>query len=211
LLFILQHMKGIKNIIFDLGGVLLTLDYKKTEAAFTKLGVTQFDQLYNQHKGTSLFNDLETGKISRHSFFDAITDATGISMTQEEITNAWNAMLGRFPEEWLTWLEGVSKCYNIYLYSNTNEIHYDAFIEIFQQQVGNKHFNDFFIKAYYSHTLGARKPDPESFLKIIQEQRLEPSETLFIDDTIGNIEGAKAAGLQTIHLKPPMTVLDLDL
>jgi HAD superfamily hydrolase (TIGR01549 family) len=204
-------MKGIKNIIFDLGGVLLTLDYKKTEAAFTKLGVTQFDQLYNQHKGTSLFNDLETGKISRHSFFDAITDATGISMTQEEITNAWNAMLGRFPEEWLTWLEGVSKCYNIYLYSNTNEIHYDAFIEIFQQQVGNKHFNDFFIKAYYSHTLGARKPDPESFLKIIQEQRLEPSETLFIDDTIGNIEGAKAAGLQTIHLKPPMTVLDLDL
>jgi HAD superfamily hydrolase (TIGR01549 family) len=204
-------MKGIKNIIFDLGGVLLTLDYKKTEAAFTKLGVTQFDQLYNQHKGTSLFNDLETGKISRHSFFDAITDATGISMTQEEITNAWNAMLGRFPEEWLTWLEGVSKRYNIYLYSNTNEIHYDAFIEIFQQQVGNKHFNDFFIKAYYSHTLGARKPDPESFLKIIQEQRLEPSETLFIDDTIGNIEGAKAAGLQTIHLKPPMTVLDLDL
>jgi HAD superfamily hydrolase (TIGR01549 family) len=204
-------MKGIKNIIFDLGGVLLTLDYKKTEAAFTKLGVTQFDQLYNQHKGTSLFNDLETGKISRHSFFDAITDATGISMTEEEITNAWNAMLGRFPEEWLTWLEGVSKRYNIYLYSNTNEIHYDAFIEIFQQQVGNKHFNDFFIKAYYSHTLGARKPDPESFLKIIQEQRLEPSETLFIDDTIGNIEGAKAAGLQTIHLKPPMTVLDLDL
>jgi putative hydrolase of the HAD superfamily len=81
----------------------------------------------------------------------------------------------------------------------------------FHLQNGERPFNDYFVKAYYSHEFGLRKPYPESYAALLDAEGLKPEETLFIDDTLKNIEGAKAAGLQTIHLAPPATVLDLGL
>jgi HAD superfamily hydrolase (TIGR01549 family) len=111
----------------------------------------------------------------------------------------------------LTWLEDVAKRYRIYLFSNTNIIHFEAIQKTFREQTGKKSFDDYFLKAYYSHTHGLRKPDPESFLKILEQENLQADETLFIDDTPANVEGAKQAGLQAILLLPPKTVMDLDL
>ena len=84
-------------------------------------------------------------------------------------------------------------------------------MEIFQQNTGLPNINQLFIKAYYSPELGLRKPYVASFQYILNEQNLDPAETLFVDDTYSNIEGAKAAGMQTIHLVAPCTVLDLEL
>jgi len=204
-------MQQIKNIIFDLGGIFLNIDFKKTEVAFTKLGVTDFSQYITQHTITDTFELLETGKISPEEFYDRFRKDTGVVISNVQIEDAWNALLLDFPIERLNWLERIRSKYNIFLFSNTNKIHYDAFTDMFRHQTGKEDFNGYFIKAYYSHELKLRKPYPQSYQYILKEQKLKAGETLFIDDTIKNIEGAKEAGLQTIHLQHPKTVLDLEL
>lgn len=204
-------MHQIKNIIFDLGGIFINIDFAKTEQAFTDLGISNFNDFFTQHHASELFELLETGKISPVEFCETFRLETNSRVTDEQIITAWNALLLDFPKERIQWLQQIGKNYNIFLFSNTNQIHYDAFMADFKTQTGFDDFNSFFIKAYYSQEMGLRKPYPESFLYIINEQQLNPAETLFIDDTIKNIEGAKAVGLQTIHLVKPLTVLDLDL
>lgn len=204
-------MQAIKNIIFDLGGVFLNIDYKKTADAFIKLGVTNFDQLYTQQTANELFEELETGKIEPVPFYEAIRKATGLPLTDNDIKLAWSAMLLDFPADRIEWLTNIAKKYRVFLYSNTNAIHYDQFMEAFSGQNGERSFNDYFIKAYYSHEFGLRKPYPESYKALLDAEELNAAETLFIDDTLKNIEGAKAAGLHTIHLVPPATVLGLNL
>jgi FMN phosphatase YigB (HAD superfamily) len=204
-------MKKLKNIIFDLGGLFIDIDFTATEKAFADLRVTNFNDFYTQHTASILFEDLETGAISPAQFYEGFRRETGTSATDDQIKYAWNAMLGRFPVERLNWLEEIGFRYNIYLYSNTNAIHYDAFQKIYQECTGKENFDDYFLKAYYSHDLKLRKPYPESFRKLLEIENLAADETLFIDDSYKNIEGAKQVGLQTILLVPPKTVLDLDL
>ncbi len=204
-------MNPIKNILFDLGGIFMNIDFKKTEQAFYDLGVTGFNEMFTQHHANDLFENLETGKITPEQFYESFREATGKPLTNTQIKNAWNALLLDFPPERIHWLEKISQKYNVYLYSNTNLIHYESFMEIFQQNTGLPDINQLFIKAYYSHELGLRKPYVASFQNILNEQNLDPAETLFVDDTYSNIEGAKAAGMQTIHLVAPKTVLDLDI
>jgi putative hydrolase of the HAD superfamily len=204
-------MQQIKNIIFDLGGIFLEIHYQKTKDAFTNLGIKDFDALFTQHHANHLFEDLETGKISETEFYERFRQDGKVNFTDAEIKEAWNAMLGNFPLERIEWLKTVKQKYNIFLFSNTNQIHYDAFMAIYELNTGKADFNDHFIKAYYSQYLGLRKPYADSFLAILEEQNLLAEETLFIDDTIKNIEAADALGIKTIHLVAPKTVLDLEL
>ncbi len=201
----------IKNIIFDFGGVFLNLDFSLTEKAFRNLGVAQFNAMFTQHHSNDLFVQLETGKVSPQEFYDGFRKETQTHLSDEQIRDAWNALLLDFPQERVSWLEGIGKRYNVYLFSNTNQIHYDKFMEEFRHNNNGRDFNSFFIKAYYSHELGLRKPTAESFQAIIDAEKLVPGETVFIDDTLKNIEGAKEVGLQTIHLAAPKTVLELGL
>ncbi len=201
----------IKNIIFDLGGVFLNIDFQLTNQAFIKLGVPHFNEMFTQHFSNPLFELLETGKISEEEFYDAFRKESKTNLSNEQIKEAWNALLLDFPEERITWLKNISNKYRVFLFSNTNQIHYDCFIERFGMQHPGLHFDNFFVKAYYSQHLGLRKPYPESFQAILDEQGILAEETLFIDDTIKNVEAAEKLGLQTIHLKHPLTVLDLAL
>jgi putative hydrolase of the HAD superfamily len=204
-------MQKIKNIIFDLGGIFIDIDFKKTEKAFAALGVDNWSDFYSQHNASTLFEDLETGKVTPEEFYEGFRRETGVPMTDEQIRDAWCAMLGTFYVDRLTWLEEIGFRYKIYLYSNTNIIHYYAFQKIFRECTGRENFDDYFVKAHYSHDLGARKPYPESFKKLLEVENLKAEETLFIDDTSSNIEGAKQAGLETIHLVPPIRLQDLGL
>ena len=204
-------MNSIKNIIFDLGGIFLDVDYQKTEQAFIAAGVNNFAGLYAQDHASMLFEDLETGKIAPLQFYEAFRKKANINLSNQQIMDAWNAMLGNFLWDELHWLQNIQHKYRIFLYSNTNQIHYDAFSKTFMEATGNKNFENFFIKAYYSHTFGMRKPYQASYQKLMQEQNLLPAQTIFIDDTIKNIQGAKLAGLQTIHLIPSQRVSQLGL
>ena len=189
----------------------MNLDFRLTEQAFADLGIEGFAAMSSQHQSNPLFEQLETGKISPEELCIAFRKATNSSLSDEQIKTAFNALLLDFPPERLEWLKQISKRYKVYLFSNTNSIHYEAFMKIFTASTRQPNLNKYFIKAYYSHELGLRKPYLESYLKILAEQELVAAETLFIDDTAKNIEGAQKAGLQTIHLVAPMTVIDLPL
>jgi putative hydrolase of the HAD superfamily len=111
---------------------------------------------------------------------------------------AWNAILLNFRKESVAFLSSVKNRYRIYLLSNTNSIHHAEFSEVFFKEYGVA-FDSNFIKTYYSHQMQKRKPYPETYLYVLEDGKLNASETLFIDDAASNIEGAKKAGLQT-HL-----------
>ena len=194
-----------------MGGVFLKIDYKKTEQAFIDLGVDKFGQFFRQDYSSHLFEDFETGKIDVPHFYSEFRREIQMNLSDEVIKKAWNAMLGKFPPERLEWLKKIKDKYNIYLYSNTNQIHYDCIMETFRRENGQPDFNDYFIKAYYSHEVHLRKPHVCSYTKLLELAGLTANETLFIDDTLNNIEGATAAGMQPLYLKLPMTVLDLSL
>ena len=205
----------VKSIIFDLGGVLINLDYQLTRKAFENLGIANFNDLYTQHHANPLFEQLEVGAIEPEDFYNKLRETTGLTITNGQIETAWNAMLLDFPAERLAWLDQIKNKYNIYLFSNTNAIHYKAFTTIYAQTaplVGlNPNFNHFFKEAHYSHTLGQRKPEVAAFEAVLAKSDLDPAQTLFIDDTISNIEGAQKVGLQTIFLSGGLTVMDLGL
>ena len=204
-------MKPVSAVILDLGGVLLNLDYQKTRQAFAALGIPDFNQHYTQFKGSTLFDDLETGRVSNAAFYDALREQTGLSLTDAQIRDAWNAMLLDFPANRVKFLEDLRKRYRLFLLSNTNAIHYDAFQKTFRNETGMDSLDQLFDKAYYSHLIRARKPDEDAFRIILEEQGLRGPETLFLDDTETNFKGARALGIQTIHLRPPMTLEGLTL
>ncbi|TAD87177.1 MAG: HAD family phosphatase [Bacteroidetes bacterium] len=197
----------IKNIIFDLGGVFIDIHFDRTQSAFEHLGFANYGSQFNLQYYAPLFQQLETGHISPSQFFDGLRQMSGQPLTNEQITGAWNAMLGAFRPAALQLLAELRSNYRLLLFSNTNSIHYDAFTAEYGKSFGLPHFDSLFAPAYYSHTLGLRKPHPESFTAILQKEGLSASETLFIDDTTANLEGATAAGLTTLAL-PPGTYLE---
>lgn len=189
-------------IIFDLGGVILNIDYHKTSQAFKKLGVTSFDDIYTQAKQSHLFDSYETGKISSSDFRQQIRELSGLNLSDIQIDEAWNAMLLDLPEGRLELLKSLSQEMPIFLYSNTNEIHYNAFRDYNLKTFGNKELlEEIFNQTYYSHHLQMRKPHAEGFEHIIQINGLTPEKTLFIDDSEQHLIGAKKVGLQTHWLK----------
>lgn len=199
-------IKGIKHIIFDLGGVLMNIDYMLTEKAFVDLGIIDFPQLYSQLHQTNLFDDWETGKIDETEFISGLQKAAGINLAAADIISAWNAMLLDFPIRRLQILQQLRLHYDLLLLSNTNEWHEAAFNKILYSAHGIPNIGVFFDKVYLSHRVGLRKPSKEIFERVLSDNNLQAEHTLFIDDTPQHIEGAKLLGIQTIHLHKGMTI-----
>ena len=204
-------MDTITAIIFDLGGVILNIDFDILSDAFKSLGVINFDEMYSQASAFPLFMDIETGKISEQDFYNAIKKFTAPSITSFQIQNAWNALLVDFRKESLKELLRLKSDYLSILLSNTNSIHQRAFNKIYTETIGNGSIDEYFHKSYYSHEIGFRKPDAEVYEFILNENNLTPEKTLLIDDSIQNIDGAKALGMQTIFLEKGMKIEDLGL
>lgn len=198
--------KNIKNIIFDLGGVLLNINYLLTEKAFVELGIKNFNMVYSKAKQSSLFDRFETGKISAHLFRNELRKYLPKKVSDKEIDSAWNAMLLDFPSERAKLLKELKTNYRIFLLSNTNEIHINAFEQILISSFGSAIFEQLFEKYYYSNRIGLRKPDAACFEYVLQQNQLNPAETLFIDDSEQHVAGAILCGLNTIHLKETETI-----
>ena len=95
--------------------------------------------------------------------------------------------------------------------SNTNHIHIKEFHRKYHQKKRTQPFDDFFDKAYYSCEMGLRKPNAEIFEFVLQENKLDVTKTLFVDDSAQNIEAARTLGIQTILLAPGKFIEDLSL
>lgn len=193
--------ENIENIIFDLGGVIIDIDYKLTTKAFTNLGLTNFDEMYSQAAQTGLFDRLEKGLCSPSYFVNALLDYLPAGITPNQVVAAWNAMIIGFPMENLNLLKSLKDKYRVFLLSNTNEIHIQYFHRKLSQIVPENNLESFFEKVYYSSEVNMRKPDVEIFDLVCDENELDRSRTVFIDDTLQHIDGAKTAGINTIHFQ----------
>ena len=204
-------MQKIENVIFDLGGVILDIDYNLTRIAFEKLGVVNFDEMYSQASADRLFQKLETGLIAEDDFFAELNKCTGLRLSPLEITTAWNAMLLQYREKSLGFLTTIQPKYNLFLLSNTNFIHLTALEKMFNSKKRNKTFGEYFNKAFYSCEIGLRKPDAECYQWVIDHLHIDPAKSLFIDDLEDNVAAAKSVGLQTIQLKAGNKIEELGL
>ena len=203
-------MPAIKNIIFDLGGVILNINFQRTENAFADLGFADFRQYMTQFHITPFFEDYETGKIDDAAFIKGIQEIAGKPLAEQDIIHAWDALLLDFPPDRIELLEKLKKHYRIFLLSNTNSLHHTVFQEKLYAETG-KRLEDIFEKTYFSHAVHLRKPHAAIYQLVLDENNLNPAETLFIDDTASNFSGAEEIGIQTFYLEPPMTILEMPL
>lgn len=192
-------LTNIKNIIFDLGNVLYDIRYENIADMFRSYGITNFEEKYAQAGQTEEIDLFEEGKISPAQFRNYIRSLTDVPLTDQQIDNAWNSIMIDLPIQRIEMLKRLNKKYRLFLFSNTNQINCESFTHYVEHKFGYNIFDELFEKAYYSHTLQIKKPKPESFLAILEEQNLDPKETLFIDDIDRHIKGAQAAGLKTYH------------
>jgi putative hydrolase of the HAD superfamily len=190
-----------KNIIFDLGGVILKIDYKRTIEAFKNLGIVNAETLYSKAAQSSLFDNLEKGLISESDFYDGIRMISDKQITNNQIKDAWNAILIGLPEENVLFLEKLKKTHRLFLLSNTNSIHEKAYREMIVKQFGSFIFDELFEKMYLSHHIHMRKPEPEIFKYVLSDRKLNINETCFIDDSPQHVEGAGKAGIRSFLLK----------
>ncbi|MCH2214253.1 MAG: HAD family phosphatase [Flavobacteriales bacterium] len=190
----------IKNVIFDLGVVLLDVDYQKTILAFEKLGIQNAKQAFSKHSQDDFFRAFEKGEITDNEFLD------GLSILSQEadkssLASAWCAMLGALPEDKMQFLQKLKGKYRLFILSNTNSIHKKWFEKEIDMQYGWDTFASCFDFIGYSHELGERKPNPESYELLIRRYKLERNRTLFIDDTLEHVLGARKTAINAIHYR----------
>lgn len=188
--------KKIKTIVFDLGGVLIDLDFKDSLAAFTKSGFKNIENRVSNYGRDGHFNDYEIGTITTEQFRDFIRSELTEPATDQQIDDMWNKILIDIPHEKLDLISELHKNYTIYMLSNTNELHWIYICDRIKSYRGLSP-NDYFDKIFLSFKIHISKPSPGIFEEMIKETNLVPDETLFIDDSEANCRAAEKFGIRT--------------
>lgn len=192
-------MSNIKNIIFDYGNVIFEINFERTQNALAQLGINDAKQFFAHQSHSNLFDDFEVAGITPDQFRDGIRVAAGNPhLSDAQIDEAWNSLLIGVSEGNHQVLLDVKEKYRTFLLSNNNEIHYGWIINYLRKEFNIENYDDYFEKAYFSQHMKLRKPNVNIFEQVIKDNNLDPSETLFIDDSPQHIEGAKKAGLNAL-------------
>ncbi len=198
----------IKNIIFDLGGVFLNLDFARTHAAFRALGTHKFDNAWSPASQSALFETYEKGLMDTAAFRQGLRQHLHlVDASDAALDQAWNAMLLDIPQDRLDWLVRIGEQYRVFLLSNTNEMHLAHIHSHAMPPQRRPRLADYFEHAYYSCDIHHRKPEAAAFTHVLQQQRLVPGETLFVDDLPINVQAARDLHIQA-RLMTPQMVLD---
>jgi len=189
-------MKQYKNIIFDLGGVLVTLHKQRSVDAFRQIGAHDVAKYVDEYRTEDFFHDLEIGRIDAHQFCDAIRERIGNGITDEQIEWAWNQLLGEVADEKKRRLLELRRSHRLFLLSNTNIIHWKLCTEklFLLDEMGEK---DYFVQSFLSFEMHLAKPDRAIYEEVLRQADIRAEETLFIDDSQKNLDGAAALGIDT--------------
>lgn len=204
-------MENIKNIIFDFGGVILTLKPEETERALSRVfGQTfKIDKLSKKHK--EILESHETGSINDETLLWHLQREFNPNANPRDLINAWNAMLIDIPKDNLDTLLGLRNDYRLFLMSNTNGIHIEWVHNFLRMKYGCTDFEKkYFERVYYSHEMGMRKPNRAIFKEILKQHNLKPNETLFVDDLKENLAPAEQIGINS-YLFPRNSPLGLEI
>lgn len=191
---------NVKLAIFDLGGIIMPIRMDKTAAAFAKLGAHEIKaHVSASHAHDGVFNVYQNGKISTPDFLRAVREETGVRGSDDEIRDAWNAMLHDPDEERLKFIDEIRKRVPTVLLSNTNDMHIVWAREHMKPYGGFEHY---FQKTYLSHEVFLSKPDPQIYLLVLKEMGVEAKDAVFFDDSPLNIDAAKALGIDARLVEP---------
>lgn len=204
----MTNLSTLKNILFDMGGVIIDLNVNATLEAFYNMGFPPKFLNYPENYNTDIFYKYETGRISTSEFRDAIRKDTGLDFEDSVFDNAWRAMLLDIQPETIDLLKKLAENYNLYVLSNTSALHTPVFEMLFQL-VGEISMKDIFKQCYYSNETGHHKPDDSSFNFVLEHANIKAEETLFLDDNIHNIKAAQAMGFNVIHISEHRKLADL--
>ena len=199
----------IKNIIFDLGGVILDIDENIVYKELEKMGINTLE-LARSKEFMDIMSKFDTGIYTAPTFRKKTKALLGLEkMTDQKFDAIWNSMLLDIPRERIEAIEKVKKHYKIFLMSNSNVIPYDLYVRDLQLRFGYHEFDELFNKSYFSFAEHLEKPDPRFFELILDHEGLLPEETLFIDDTASNIRAAQSLGIHTYHISREELVRNL--
>ena len=190
--------KNIKNIVVDLGGVLVDLDFKAAINGLQKAGFAKVKEQLQSFDREGIFQKFELGEMTAEEFRTAIRENSTVTLTDEEIDALWNAMLLEIPREKLELILDLRGKYMVYLLSNTNSIHWDYVCKNAFNYRGFR-VKDYFEETFLSYEMHLAKPDKAIFEKVLQDANLLAEETLFIDDSEANCKAAEEVGIHAHH------------
>lgn len=198
----------IKNLLFDLGGVIMEIRRENCVRAFEKLGMVEADSLLGEYSQSGVFAGIENGSLTPAEFHRQIRDIIGRDVTDEQIDEAFQKFLIGIPEHRLDELEELHKKYKIYMLSNTNPIMWAGEITRNFCKRG-RDVNYYFDGIVRSYEAKAMKPDPTIFQFVIDRLGIDPTETLFFDDSQRNLDAAAEFGFKTALVRPGDEFMDL--
>lgn len=198
-----------KNIIFDLGAVIINIDPDRTNSAIKRLVGPAYSKLKAKADKENIFQLYEKGTIDSRQFRAFFQEFVDEEIEDDRFDLAWNAMLMDIPSPRIDLLLALRNDFRIFMLSNTNEIHMKRINHYIHSVYGLSSFDRIFEKVYLSYELGKRKPEPGIYELIFSENNLVPEETLFIDDSEENVVAAHELGLLTHHLKSDKTLEQL--
>lgn len=204
----MPQQQYIRNILFDLGGVILDIDVSATLKKFYEMGFPSELLQYPHNMNTDIFYKYEIGLIGTVDFRNEIRKVTGIDVSDEELDEAWNAMIVRIPAGRAALINRLSERYDLYMLSNTSPLHAPVYEKMYLDAAGIP-MHDVFRKLYYSFQIGCHKPDLEAWEFVIKDAGIIPEETLFLDDNIHNIKASQELGFRAIHIHERTSLLDL--
>lgn len=188
----------IKNIVFDLGGVIMTLDPAEALRRFKALGLSDAERYLDAYTQSGIFGNLEEGKITAEDFRSKLSSLTGHELTFDECKHAWLGYRKDVPQRNLDLLKELrAKGYRLILLSNTNPFMMDWALSCEFDGKGSS-LNDYFDALYLSYRLGIMKPAPDFFRQVLDNENILPEETLFVDDGPRNVEAAGKLGFITM-------------
>lgn len=199
----------IKNIIFDLGDVILNIDVPVASKSFAELSGREQAEILELFSKNALFRQFETGELDEAGFRNYIRKILDFSdLSDEAIDTAWNSLLLDLPPERVQLLQNLAKNYRLFLLSNTSSIHITQVNKILEASTGIEKLDDLFETVFLSYEMGLMKPDQRIYQKVLEAAGLKAEETLFLDDNLANIEAASKLGIDTIHVQKPVTILE---
>ncbi len=196
-------------LLFDIGNVMIDIDYNRTIAAFQQLSGKNISELLSLQHQVDFFDLFERGEITADEFRQKIAVVLQLEQVDAAaIDDAWNALLASYPAERFELLLSLKSKQKIAALSNINEIHLAAIDHTIQQNFQQPNLAAYFHQVFYSHEMGMRKPEKRIYQKVLDDTGISPDKILFFDDKIENIEAAKAVGIEGIHIKKVNQIVD---
>ena len=188
------NLKKYENIIFDFGGVILDINPDLSKKAFIKLyGIREVEKVYS----SNLLVKFENGLLTLNELINEIELLINKPINKADFIKAWNTMLLQYKPERIEWIKKLKLTHNLIMLSNTNDVHFNYFSDKLLREYAVT-FYDLFNNVYLSHEMKLIKPDIKIFKKVIEDTKINPEKTLFIEDTKENTIVANSLGINTL-------------